>query len=106
MFSLPYSYRPNHDKCLFSGFMEDNTMLRNVRVTTMAQKRLTKTPSARVMAKPFTIVAPNEDPKMKRIKQVIRVAMLESRMDGQARFQARSTACKKVRPLRSSSFKR
>ena len=37
---------------------------------------------------------------------VMSVAMFESRMEGQARFQARSTACSKVRPLRSSSFRR
>ena len=67
-------------------------------MTIMAQKRLTNTPSARVKAKPFTIVAPNEEPNQNRMTQVIRVAMFESRMDGQARFQARSTACKKVRP--------
>jgi hypothetical protein len=75
-------------------------------VTTIAQNKLTPTPTARVKAKPFTIVAPKDEPNQNKMAQVISVEAFESRMDGQARFQARSTACKKVRPLRSSSFNR
>ena len=81
-------------------------MARNVRVTTIAENKLTSTPSASVIAKPFTKLAPKEEPNQKRIRLVMRVAMFESRMEGQARFQPRSIAWNSVLPLRNSSFKR
>ena len=56
--------------------------------------------------KPFTMLAPKVLPKTKRIRQVISVELLESRMDGHARLHARSIACRNVRPDLNSSFKR
>jgi len=44
-----------------------------------------------VTEKPFTMLAPNVLPKKNRIKQVISVEVFESRIEGQARLQARSS---------------
>jgi len=86
--------------------MISKAMPRKVRVTTIAERRLTPTPNERVNANPLTKLAPNVEPNQKRIALVIKVARFESRMDGQARFQPRSIACCKVRPFLSSSLRR
>ena len=72
--------------------MTSSEIARKVLVTKMAENKLIPTPIDNVMAKPFTKLAPNVDPNQKRIAQVIRVAMFESRMEGQARFQPNSIA--------------
>ena len=64
------------------------------------------TPIDRVRAKPLTIVAPKALPNQNRIPQVIKVAILESRIEGQALFQAISTAWFKRRPSLNYSFNR
>src|SRR5450759_1957463 len=68
--------------------MLSRTTCRNVRVTTIAVNRLTRTPKARLIANPNTKEAPNELPRMPRMKQVIKVEIFESRIEGQARRQA------------------
>ncbi len=68
------------------------TRLKNVLVTTSAVNKLIITPIARVKENPLTMVAPNALPNQNRMPQVIRVAIFESRIDGQALFQAISTA--------------
>ncbi len=54
----------------------------------MAVNRLTSTPKARVKANPLTTLAPKALPNQNRMMQVMRVEEFESRMEGQARFQA------------------
>ena len=92
----------NNHECLASG--DPTIRRRNVRVTTIAEKRLTSTPIASVSANPLTRAAPNWSPNHQRIPQVIRVDTLLSRMDDQARSKPCSIAGPRLRPARSSSF--
>ena len=72
--------------------MRSSEIARKFLVTKIAENKLTPTPKANVMAKPFTKLAPNDDPNQNKIAHVMRVEMFESRMDGQARFQPNSIA--------------
>ena len=68
---------------------------RRVRVTTMPVKRLIKIPRMRVTAKPRTrpeVERKDQFRGLKRIKPVMRVARLASRMESQARPKACSRA--------------
>ena len=70
----------------------------------MAENIEMSTPIANVSAKPFTRFAPNWLPNQYRMRQVIRVDTLESRMELQARWKPRSIARLSVWPARNSSF--
>jgi hypothetical protein len=74
----------------------------NVRVTIIAENMLTIIPIAKVIAKPLIILVPNHE----RMRQVINEETFESRIESQARVKPSSIAASRVRPLRSSSFKR
>lgn len=54
---------------------------RKVLVVVTAENMLVTTPRASVSANPITMLVPKVDPNQNRIPQVIRVEMLESRMD-------------------------
>ena len=69
------------------------------RLTVMALNILTATPMARVTAKPRTPPLP----KPKSTAQMMRVEMLESRIEVHARLKPDSTAPRMARPARSSS---
>ena len=54
----------------------------------------------------MTIVAPNVFPNQNKIAEVIRAAIFESLIEGQARLQASSDAWLRTLPPRNSSFNR
>src|SRR3990170_3434431 len=71
-------------------------------VTKIAENMLIIIPTAKVMAKPLTMLVV----KVARIKQVIKVEALPSLMDDQARLNPSSMADKSGRPPANSSLRR
>ena len=88
------------------GLKNPRTRFNKALVTIKAVNTLMMIPSASVIEKPFTIVAPKALPNQKRIPQVINTAMFESRIEGQARFQPKFMDCCSGFPARSSSLMR
>ncbi len=81
-------------------------ILKNVLVTMIAENILIRTPIAKVIENPRTKEAPNCSPNQNKIKQVIKVEIFESRIEGQALLKPVSTALDRGRPFLSSSLKR
>src|SRR3989344_187442 len=95
-----HAYAPLPNKNLLILPSPNFKAKRKVRETVMAVNILIKTPIPKVRAKPLTTLVPIQ----KRITEVIRLDMFESRMEGHARLKPSVTAAKISLSFFSSSL--